>query len=221
MKEQRKRTDKMVDGKAKEPEKMEWLWVRHGMTAGNKNRRYIGSGTDEGLCPEGRQLLRQRKEKGLYPAVSHVCASPMKRCLETAQLLYPGAEIRIVPDFRECDFGLLENKNHEQLSGLPFYEQWLSQKGNAAFPGGESPEDFCRRSVRALETIVRAGMPEGKTAFVVHGGTIMSVFSRLDERQGGFYDYHVDNGDGYRCTAQIEGGQIRLRNCRRIGEDRL
>ena len=36
----------------------------------------------------------------------------MRRCLETAEILYPGIRSEIVPDFRECDFGTFEYKNY-------------------------------------------------------------------------------------------------------------
>ena len=34
---------------------MEWIWIRHGMTQGNREKRYIGGQTDEGLCGDGRK----------------------------------------------------------------------------------------------------------------------------------------------------------------------
>ncbi|MBQ2202679.1 MAG: histidine phosphatase family protein, partial [Clostridia bacterium] len=37
--------------------------IRHGTTAGNAARRYVGK-TDEPLCPEGREAA-ERKEKDL------------------------------------------------------------------------------------------------------------------------------------------------------------
>lgn len=198
---------------------MEWIWIRHGMTKGNEEKRYVGGRTDEELCAAGRRRLLERKAGNGYPEASLVYVSPMKRCLETAQILYPEAEKQIVPGFRECDFGLFENKNHEQLSGLPVYQRWLDEKGMARFPEGEDPADFRRRSVQALEEIVKTGRLAERTAFVVHGGTIMSVFSALEEKQRGFYDYHVDNGEGYLCRAETDGGKIVLRACRKIGGD--
>ena len=83
---------------------MRWILIRHGKTKGNLEGRYIGCRSDEPLCPEGRADLKQR----VYPAVSRVYASPMRRCLETAGLLYPDAPVEIVPDLRECDFGTFE-----------------------------------------------------------------------------------------------------------------
>ena len=64
---------------------MSWILIRHGMTEGNKERRYVGCRTDEPLCAEGTARL----EKQAYPEADRVFVSPMKRCLETATILYP------------------------------------------------------------------------------------------------------------------------------------
>ena len=87
--------------------------IRHGMTVGNKEQRYIGSRTDEPLCEEGRAALNQT----LLPRRELLFVSPMKRCLETAELLFPGQETIVIPELTECDFGRFENKNYLELSG--------------------------------------------------------------------------------------------------------
>ena len=43
--------------------------IRHGMTAGNLQGLYIGSGTDIPLCDEGRAQLKELKERFEYPQV--------------------------------------------------------------------------------------------------------------------------------------------------------
>ena len=45
---------------------MSWrlFLIRHGMTEGNREKRYIGK-TDEGLCDEGRRMLERRKAAGV------------------------------------------------------------------------------------------------------------------------------------------------------------
>lgn len=196
---------------------MEWIWIRHGMTKGNMEKRYIGCRTDEGLCDAGRRMLLEKKALGLYPQADVVYVSPMKRCLETAEILYPDAEKRIVPGFRECDFGLFENKNYQELSGQPAYQAWIDQNGKAPFPGGEDPAAFGRRSVEALQELLgEEGLCHGRAAFVVHGGTIMAVFSALDEKPKGFYDYQVENGGGYWCRAERLGGVLAFCSCRKL-----
>ena len=45
---------------------MQLIWIRHGLCAGNLEKRYIGT-TDEPLCEAGRRELLAKKEQGLYP----------------------------------------------------------------------------------------------------------------------------------------------------------
>ena len=58
---------------------MRAVFIRHGLTAGNLEKRYIGS-TDEPLCGEGIARLKMRT----YPRCEVLVCSPMKRCLQTA-----------------------------------------------------------------------------------------------------------------------------------------
>ena len=119
---------------------LEIFFIRHGKTYGNTLGRYIGT-TDEPLCREGRERLAA----GTYPKVDAVYASPMKRCLETAAILYPGLTPRVIDQLRECDFGEFENKNYLELSSNPAYQEWVDSGGALPFPGGESQEAFKKR----------------------------------------------------------------------------
>ena len=65
--------------------------IRHGVTAGNLQGLYIGSGTDIPLCDEGRAQLAELKERFEYPQVDTVFSSPMLRAVETANILFPNA----------------------------------------------------------------------------------------------------------------------------------
>lgn len=168
---------------------MKWLLIRHGQTQGNLERRYIGSRTDELLCAQGRENLAGKA----YPAVRRVFASPMRRCIETARLIYPHIEPEIVEDFRECDFGAFENKSYEELSGYADYQAWIDSGGEMPFPGGESRADFAARCVAAFE---RLNVQED-AALVVHGGTIMAIMERFAVLKGSYYDFQVKNGEGY------------------------
>ena len=70
---------------------MRWILIRHGKTRGNLEGRYVGCRTDEPLSPEGIEELKQRS----YPRAEWVYVSPMSRCIETAEILYPGVKGRI------------------------------------------------------------------------------------------------------------------------------
>jgi len=178
----------------------ELIFIRHGQTAGNLRHNYVGR-TDEPLCAEGLADLRQRQQAGFYPPADCLFVSPLRRCLETAALLYPDLPAQPIPDLRECDFGEFENRNYQDLSDNPDYQRWLDSNGQLAFPGGESREQFaerCRRGFAlALAQLAASDRLPRRIAFVVHGGTIMALLSAY--AGGDYYSFMCANGAGYRC----------------------
>ena len=103
-------------------------FIRHGLTAGNEKKRYIGK-TDEPLSEQGSAQLKGKTA----PRVDVVAVSPMLRCMQTAQILYPRQKYRVVEDFRECDFGTFEGKNYLELSDDPAYKAWIDSNGKTPF----------------------------------------------------------------------------------------
>lgn len=170
---------------------MKIIFIRHGKTAGNLEKRYIGT-TDEGLCDEGKSEIKGRA----YPDVRRVICSPMKRCIETAALIYPDIKPFICNDLRECDFGDFENKNYSELNGNADYQRWIDSGGEMPFPNGEGHADFTRRCVNAFDKLICDDISED-AAFVVHGGTIMAILEKYAVPRGTFYDFQVMNGSGY------------------------
>lgn len=172
--------------------------IRHGMTEGNKYQRYIGT-TDEALCPEGREAIK----KISYGVPDEVFVSPMIRCRETAELLFPQKRLRIIDQLAECDFGAFENKNYQELSGNRDYQAWVDSGGTLPFPEGESREQFRRRTLEGFSRIVTACIREkiNTAAVVVHGGTIMNIMEAYGQPKRSFYDWHVKNGHGYLIQA--------------------
>ena len=64
-------------------------FIRHGMTDGNQERRYIGQLDDPVLNPTGIRQLEDARANKRYPKADALYVSPLRRCTETAQLLYP------------------------------------------------------------------------------------------------------------------------------------
>ena len=170
-----------------------WL-IRHGMTEGNRHQRYIGV-TDEPLCPEGMELLKTFT----YPKPQTIFVSPLRRCQETAEILFPGQKVRIIDQLAECNFGEFENKNYKELSDDPRYQEWIDSNGIMAFPGGESKEECAVRNLEGFQRVVTACIREqiSEAALVVHGGTIMNIMEEYADIQKPFYEWHVRNGGGY------------------------
>ena len=174
---------------------MELYLIRHWKTKGNLEKRYIGTTDEPILSGEERDLWLNRTSR-ILPDVSCVAVSPMKRCRETAELLFPGKKQEVCDAFRECDFGQFENRNYEELKNRPEYQRWLDSGGTDAFPGGESREIFAGRCVEGFVQKVTE-LRERKTkraAFVVHGGTIMAILEWLDQEQRPFYHWQAENG---------------------------
>lgn len=170
--------------------------VRHGQTAGNQKKRYIGI-TDESLCWQGVEQLLDRN----YPKAEVWFYSPMKRCVETAELMGMRLEDEqiAVRNFRECDFGLFENKNYEELADCPEYQEWVDSNAALPFPDGDDVEDFKARCTRAFAEMLNRIFREQWTMVnvVVHGGTIMSIMEKFAPEKKDYYQWHVENGCGY------------------------
>lgn len=168
--------------------------IRHGQTPGNKLKRYIGT-TDEHLTREGCEFLKELS----YPIPETLYVSPLLRCVETAGILFPEKELHIIDELSECDFGEFENKNYKELSGNENYQKWIDSNGMLPFPGGESREEFKRRSLTGFQKAVTGCIREDvhRAALVVHGGTIMNIMEEYADRQRPFYEWHVKNGGGY------------------------
>ena len=132
--------------------------IRHGKTIGNVKKQYIGS-TDESLCPEGIEELVQKKARGIYPIPEEmepvIYSSPMRRCIETAKVLYPGFHIESIDGFQETDFGPFERKNYEQLCKLPEYREWIDSQGEIICAGMEKRSSFQKRCVEAFDALIR------------------------------------------------------------------
>ncbi|MCF0133237.1 MAG: histidine phosphatase family protein [Blautia sp.] len=177
---------------------MRIILIRHGMTEGNKKKRYIGI-TDEPLCDEGISFFRGKK----YPWVQKVYTSHLLRTIQTAEQIYPGIKRETIRDLGESDFGEFENKSYLELSDDPNYQKWIESGGQAPFPGGESIEAVRGRVISGFCKAVSKASEEGYCviAFVVHGGTIMHIMSAFAQERKAFYEWHVDNGCGYSMDA--------------------
>ena len=168
--------------------------LRHSITEGNLKKRYIGV-TDEPLCPEGILFLKEH----YYPEAEHIFVSPMRRCVETARLLYPRMPFHILEELAECDFGDFENKNYQELSDNPDYQKWVDSGGTLPFPNGESRESFRWRSLKGFQRVIYFCMNKGakSAAIVTHGGNIMSIMEEYAYPRKEYYQWHVNNGCGY------------------------
>lgn len=171
--------------------------IRHGATKGNTENRYVGT-TDEGLLAGSRGALKEKRKYMRLPETKQVYVSPMRRCVETAQILFPNNRYIAVEEFCECNFGEFEYLNYKELNGNPSYLEFIDSRGMSGFPNGESREAFQKRCIEGFLKIMPDIAACGTdAAFVVHGGTIMSLLDRFSAPHEDYYKWQTENGSGY------------------------
>ncbi len=146
--------------------------IRHGLTEANQDGRYIGR-TDLPLSPEGLAALLAHKERYRYPGGVRFFTSPLSRCRQTLEVLYPGCHPEVVEGLAECDFGDWEGKSLSQLKQEESFLRWMEGR-ERTIPGGEDSESFRQRVCAAFENLVNDLLHSGDTEAVVctHGGVI-------------------------------------------------
>ncbi|MBP1573728.1 MAG: histidine phosphatase family protein [Oscillospiraceae bacterium] len=173
-------------------------FIRHGMTQGNLDGKYIGL-TDEGLCQKGIDEIKEKIEKYNYPHAEKIYVSPLKRCRETAELIYTNCTMRLVPELREMNFGEFENKRAIDLMEREDYKNFLKGGLDNPAPGGESMRDLVERCYWAADFIITDMMKLGitSTAVITHGGIIMNMLSCFGLPKLSPMELPCDFGEGY------------------------
>lgn len=172
--------------------------IRHGLTQGNLDGKYIGQ-TDLALCPDGEKEIRRLADSGVYPDVERVYSSPLKRCTETAEIIYPKIQLTKVDEIAEMDFGEFEGKRQKDIAGLPEYTEWLKGGPEACPPGGEKFGDFSLRCISGLDVIFSDMMKKELTraAVINHGGVITNLLAGFGLPKGKPADFMLPPGGGY------------------------
>ena len=133
---------------------------------------------------------------GEMPPIDGLWVSPMLRCRQTAEILFPGVEQRLVDALKECDFGTFEGKTWAELKDNPIYQAWLAGGPPIAFPGGEVLGGAHRPLPPGVAHVVEQARALGmsRPGILAHGGTLMSAMS-------GFAVPHQDFTAGCPATA--------------------
>ena len=171
--------------------------LRHGITQGNEEGRYVGR-VDLPVSAEGKRQLEEMKKKYLYPRAELFFSSPRARCVQSLELLYPGEAPQIVENLAECDFGDYEGKLFAELKDDPEYQKWASGSTDSA-PNGESSKAFQLRCCVAFEQIIDTLMRSDANSAVImaHGGTIMSILGTYGFPRRPMYDWMTGSGMGF------------------------
>lgn len=200
---------------------MRLVFVRHGETLGNVEGRIQGQAPAPafGLSAEGRaqaQRLRDRfLEEGFKP--TRVYASPLRRALETAEILSEHWPIQVSPwdDLMEHDFGEGTGLTWEEVR-VRFpdeYADFEQSKPIAGFVGAEPLEERRDRGRRVVDQVLREHPNDSTLLMVSHGGILQNIVSgilgsprvwKLAVTNTALFDFTVDAGRWH------EDGGVRL-----------
>lgn len=163
---------------------MKFIVVRHGETRLNKENRLQGQGgSDEGLDAQGRRAVE--KLTGLIAETpSAMYASPLRRTMETAQILNRRFRVALTPkdELAERDFGTLSEKLRTEIDPKLAQEDLEGTYDYRPY-GGESAEDVRARLLRFLATLP---LSSSETVMLVtHRGIIRILYDMFPSSSSG------------------------------------
>ena len=166
--------------------------TRHGETTWNAANKVCGR-TDVDLTERGREQARALGEKLRREGVKidRIVASPLKRAVETAQLIAGQiGEPPLSVDERliEQEYGVYEGKDRKDPGFLANKRQFAFR-----YPGGESMMQLAHRLYSLLEEL-REGYPEETVLLVCHNGVcrVLNTYFR-DVTNEKFFHYELPN----------------------------
>lgn len=129
-------------------------FIRHGSIDDTLAGKYIGT-TDAPLSDRGRMDLRKLDYEYKYPGTQVVFTSPLKRCTETAKILYPEQNPLVIDNLSECNFGEWEGKTADELKNDPDFEKWLAGDSSVKPPRGRAMPNLHAEYAKCLKALLR------------------------------------------------------------------
>lgn len=152
-----------------------FYFVRHGVSNWNSENRLCGR-TDVPLSDEGRRQAARLAERlrGLAPAALYT--SPLRRAVETAEIIAATVSLTPVTDERlvELDYGAWEGKTFAEVmeQDAEAFRAWDADPGNVPPRGGESGGQALKRVAPFLDELAARHPGEREHVIVVCHRTI-------------------------------------------------
>jgi alpha-ribazole phosphatase len=177
--------------------------LRHGKTG--FPGCYIGS-RDVPLVPEGIAQIEALQKILQAQSFDKILASPMLRCRQTCEILFPNSTVTYNNNLREVDFGRWEGLTFQQISKQDpeIVNKWVAESLRFTFPEGESVTSFVER-IQSVGTELSQAQDE-QILVVCHGGVIRALlchFLGIDHQN--YLLFHVKKGNY--STLELFGDQ--------------
>lgn len=157
---------------------MNLYFVRHGETDWNVKKKIQGK-TDIPLNENGiaqaKKLAFQLEQEHL--SVNHIYHSPQSRAAQTAELIAQRLQTTCISmdGLVEMNLGVWEGSNWGEIErrNSKEYQNWKKNRRYVHTPEGECYNDVVKRTLEALETIIRK--ERGNVLIVTHSAVIMAL----------------------------------------------
>ncbi|ELP90503.1 phosphoglycerate mutase, putative [Entamoeba invadens IP1] len=143
------------------------IFVRHGETEWN-NKKVIQGCTDIPLSEKGRQQAFELSKR-IPENVDVIYTSPLKRALETANIISEGKEVVISQDLIEPNFGSWEGKEFNSIGDMSAKEFVECTNGIPLGDAGNTVHTLSQTILGFLNSLVQTY--ENKTVMLVSHGT--------------------------------------------------
>ncbi len=123
----------------------------------------------------------------------------LQRTRQTAEVLFPDAELVVADGLKEMDFGVFEGRNYREMEHDPQYRAWVETGCEGRCPGGESKAEFCQRVCTVFAALVDAALAAGEPQLVIvaHGGTQMAALERFAVPHKNYYSWCAPAAGGF------------------------
>ncbi|MBO5521340.1 MAG: histidine phosphatase family protein [Eubacterium sp.] len=172
---------------------MKIFLIRHGKTPQGEKQQYQGV-LDTSLSEGGRAALKKADH-----TPDRVYVSPLKRAKETAEILFPGADLRVAEGLSEMNFGEFEGRSWREMEHDAAYRAWVDGNCEGRCPGGEDRAGFSDRVCSAFRELTEQALRDGleQIAVVAHGGTQMAVLEKWAGSDRQYWEWQTACGCGW------------------------
>lgn len=159
--------------------------IRHGETPWNTELRLQGQ-TDIELNENGRALAAKAAKGMEHIPFDMAISSPLRRAVETAQIVLGGREIPLMTDerIREIGFGVMEGrrfrKDLQEEECPEYYCFFHAMERYVPMEGGERLEDLLKRTGAFLDELKHKREWQGKSILIsTHGAASRALLANV------------------------------------------
>ncbi len=182
------------------------ILLRHGKTGFSE--KYVGA-TDVPLSSEGVSQISSLQNIFRHQEVDLILSSPMERCRQCAEILFPESSVRYDNELREIDFGRWEGLSFREIKEADpeLVELWANWSPEFCFPQGERIGSFVDRIHSVGERILLS--QEKTTLLIAHGGVIRTLLCYfLNLAPSDFLLFQINKGRFATLDLFSEGGVL-------------